>query len=159
MGGLWWWVTASSPEEITSAFAQVEVIEDPDAISRAASWDLADLDMAQAIAGPLAHLHQTRQRHKQDPAFGKLLGKDRLYLRLHDPEIDHGTWYSEHDTAGRRIRQIEVRPDGAMEATSRGDWPLNPPYDLGDPRLAAREISPEEFEDTWRQATEPDPQD
>jgi hypothetical protein len=42
-----------------------------------------------------------------------------------------------------------------MEASSRDDWPLNPPHDLGDPWLAAREISPEEFEETWRQATEP----
>jgi hypothetical protein len=146
---------SSSPEEITSAFAEVEVIEDRAAIRRASSWGPPDLTVAQAIAGPLADLHEIRRRQKQDPSFGKLLGQSRIYLRLRDPDANDGIWYSEHDQAGRRIRQVEARPDGTMEATRRGDWPLNPPYDLADPRIASCQISPEEFEEAWRQATGP----
>jgi hypothetical protein len=36
------------------------------------------------------------------------------------------------------------------------NWPINPPFDLGDPRLAACEISQAEFERAWGQGT-PDP--
>jgi hypothetical protein len=29
MGALWWWITAGSAAEITTTFAEVEVIDDP----------------------------------------------------------------------------------------------------------------------------------
>lgn len=155
MGGLWWWISASSPDEITSAFAEVEVIDDQDTIRWAAAQDLTELTLAEAVAGPLASFHQTRQRQRQDPAFGKLLGQERVYLKLPDPAADGGIWYSEHDRTGRRIRQVQVEPDGTMVPTSRADWPLNPPYDLGDPQIASHEISGEDFADAWRQAIQP----
>lgn len=41
MGGLWWWILASSAEEITASFAEVEVVGDPEAIARARTWDAA----------------------------------------------------------------------------------------------------------------------
>ena len=155
MGGLWWWISATSAEEITSAFAEVEIIDDQEKIRWASTEDLADLTMTQAIVGPLATFYETRNQQRQDPAFGKLLGKDRVYLKLPDPDANGGIWYTEHDRTGRRIRQVQVEPDGTMVATSRNDWPLNPPYDLGDPRIAACETSGEDFTDAWRQATQP----
>jgi hypothetical protein len=155
MGGLWWWITASSAQEITSVFADVEIIDDPELIDRVATWDLQELTMPEAMAGPLASFYETRQRQRQDPAFGRLLGQEPVYLKLPDPHVDGRVWYSEHDRTGRRTRQVQVEPDGTMVPTTQDDWPLNPPYDLGEPKTAAGEISAEDFETTWRQATRP----
>lgn len=108
MGGLWWWIQASSEEEITSAFAEVEVVGNPEAIARARTWDLEELDIEDAKHGKLADLHETRQRQRQDPAFGRLLGKDRVYLRLPDDEEQDIQWLTEHGPDGRRLRQVWI---------------------------------------------------
>ena len=82
MGGSWWWIRASSAEEITDAFAEVEVISDPETIARVRAWDLDELDIEDAKRGKLASFHEARLRQRQDPSFGRLFGKDRVYLRL-----------------------------------------------------------------------------
>jgi hypothetical protein len=53
---------------------------------------------------------------------------------------------------GRLMKHIELRPDGTAEASSTADWPMNPPFDLGDPLFAAHEISRDEFEQAWEHA-------
>src|SRR5262249_30582711 len=136
-----------------TAFAEVEVITDPATIRAVESWPLDELDIAEAASGPLAALSQKREQQRQDPAFGALLGKNRVYLRLPDPEEPAAWWLTEHDPAGRRLRQIELRPDGTAVASSAADWPMNPPFDLGDPQFASSEISGDEFEQAWQRAT------
>jgi hypothetical protein len=153
MGALWWWIRAESKAQILATFAEVEVVDDLAAISLAWSWRLEELDLSDAVRGPLASFYRTREQQRRDPAFGKLLGKSRVYLRLEDPDVDPGVWFSEHDAAGRRIRQVEIRPDGTAVATTTTDWPMNPPFDLGDPWLASNEITHDEFEQAWQQAT------
>jgi len=153
MGALWWWIAAGSAAEITTTFAEVEVIDDPATVRAVESWSLDELDIAGAISGPLADLYSKREQQRQDPSFGNLLGKSRVYLRLADPGVDPGAWLSEHGSDGRRLRQVELRPDGTAVASSVADWPLNPPFDLADPQLASNEISREEFEQAWERAT------
>jgi hypothetical protein len=65
-----------------------------------------------------------------------------------DDEVVRDAEGWELDTTGRRLRQVELRPDGDPVATD--DWPFNPPFDLYDPRYAAMEISRAEFEEAWR---------
>jgi GNAT superfamily N-acetyltransferase len=141
MGGRWWWIRASSAEQITATFAEVEVVTDPDAITRARARNLSELDIEDATRGELADLHQTRQRQRQDPAFGRLFGKERVYPRMPDDEGQATHWLTEHGPDGRRLRQVESRADGTALTTDLATWPINPPFDLGDPRLAAHEIS------------------
>ena len=152
MGALWWWIRAESEAQILDAFAEVEVVDDAATIGLVRAWRLAELDLADAIRGPLASFHRTRARQRGDPAFGKLLGKNHVYLRLEDPDADPGVWFSEHDARGRRLRQVEVRPDGTAVATTTADWPMNPSFDLGDPWLASNEITQDEFERAWQAA-------
>ncbi len=133
MGALWWWITAASAAAITTTFAEVEVIDDPTTVRAVESWSLDELDIADAISGPLAELYSKRKQQCQDPAFGKLLGKSRVYFRLADAEVDLGGWLSEH-------------------ASCAADWPMNPPFDLADPQFASNEISREEFERAWERA-------
>jgi hypothetical protein len=102
------------------------------------SWSLDELDIAEAVSGPLAAFSQKREQQRQDRAFGVLLGKERVYLRLPDPEEPAAWWLTEHDSAGRRVRQIELRPDGTAATSSAADWPMNPPFDLGDLFLRRR---------------------
>lgn len=109
MGGLRWWIRASSAEEITAAFAGVEVVGDPEAIARARTWDLDELDIEDARHGQLASFHETRQRQRGDLALGRLFGKDRVYLRLPDDEGQDTEWLTEHGPDGRRLRQVELR--------------------------------------------------
>lgn len=153
MGALWWWIRAGSAAEITATFAEVEVVDVPAIVRIVESWSLEELDIADAVSGPLADLYQRRERQREDPAFGRLLGKGRVYLRLPDPDEPATWWLTEHDAAGRRLRQIEVRPDGTAITGTAADWPMNPPFDLGDPQLAAGEISAAEFEQVWDRAT------
>jgi hypothetical protein len=152
MGALWWWIKAPSAAVITETFAEVEVIDDPAIIRRAQARSFDELDLADAASGPLTDLYERRQRQRRDPGFGQLLGKSRVYLRLPDPEEPATWWLTEHDPAGRRLRQIEVLPDGTATLASAADWEFNPPFDLGDPQFASYEISPAEFEQAWERA-------
>ncbi len=76
-----------------------------------------------------------------------------MYLRLPDPDGGAGQWITEHDRTGRRLRQIEVTPNGRSVATTDQDWPMNPPFDLGDPTFVSHEITSDEFEEVWQRAT------
>jgi hypothetical protein len=156
MGGLWWWIRASSAAEITAEFAEVEVIGDPEMIARARTWNLDDLDIEEAKHGELACFHETRQRQRLDPAFGRLFGKHRVYLRRPDPEGQETEWLTEHGPDGRTRRQVEMRADGTVLTSDLSNWPINPPVDLGDASLAACEIGQAEFERAWDRGT-PDP--
>jgi hypothetical protein len=153
MGALWWWIRAGSAAEITTAFAEVEVIDDPATVHTAGSWSLDELDIADAVSGPLGSLRSKRADQRQDPAFGRLLGKDRVYLRLPDPDEPASWWLTEHDSAGRRVRQIELRKDGTAVTSTSADWPMNRRSIFGDPQFAAHEISRQEFEQAWEHAT------
>src|SRR5258708_4027444 len=88
MGALWWWITAASAAAITTTFAEVEVIDDPTTVRAVESWSLDELDIADAISGPLAELYSKRKQQCQNPPLGKLLGKSRAYLRLTDADGD-----------------------------------------------------------------------
>lgn len=151
LGALWWWVRASSPEEIAAEFAEVEVISAPDRIALARTWNLKEVDIEYAKRRELADLHEQRRRQREDPAFGRLFGKARVYLRLPDEEGEGTQWLFELGPDGRRLRQIERLANGTSLTTDLTNWPLNPPFDLGDPWLAAHEISKAEFEQVWEQ--------
>jgi hypothetical protein len=156
MGALWWRIRASAPEEITDAFAEVEVVDDAATIAWSESADLGEMDIETAISGPLASLHAKRQRQRRYPDFGRLLGKDRVYLRVPDSRDNGGEWLTEHGPDGRRFRQVEVRADGSVLTRDEADYPFNPLWDLGEPALAAYEIDQDEFERIWIMGT-PDP--
>lgn len=51
MGALWWWIRAGSAAEITTAFAEVEVIDDPATVHMVESWSLDELNIGDAISG------------------------------------------------------------------------------------------------------------
>src|SRR5258708_1551649 len=152
MGALWWWTTAASAAEITTTFAEVEVIDDPTTVRAVESWSLDELDIADAISGPLAELYSKRKQQCPDPAFGKLLGKSRVYFRLADAEGGLGGWLRGAGPGGGRLRQVELGPDGPAVASCAADWPMNPPFDLAGPQFASNEISREEFERAWERA-------
>ena len=90
---------------------------------RASSWSLEELDIADAVCGPLGHLRSKREEQRQDAAFGRLLGKDRVYLRLPDPEEPGTWWLTEHDSAGRRLRQIELEQAHRARTRPHGRYP------------------------------------
>src|SRR5258708_33646786 len=117
MGALWWWTTAASAAEITTTFAEVEVIDDPTTVRAVESWSLDELDIADAISGPLAELYSQREQQCQDPAFGQLLGKSRVYFRLAEADVDPGRRLSDHRPHARRGRQTELRPAGTGTAS------------------------------------------
>lgn len=155
MGALWWWIRADSAEKILDVLADVEVVDDPQALQSVRSWDLEDYDLAEAAAGPLLDFARKRARQRLTPDFGKLLNRDRVYLRAPETDDEPGVWYTEHDRTGRRVRQVEVRPDGTAEATTDEDWPFNPPFDLAEPEYVQMEITRAEFEKVWKRATRP----
>jgi hypothetical protein len=98
-------------------------------------------DLAGAVAGPLIAFAWKCARQRVTADFGKLLNRDHVYLRAPGTDDEPGVWYTEHDRTGRRLRQIEVRPDGTAEATTHEDWPFNPPFDLGEPEYVRMEIT------------------
>jgi hypothetical protein len=156
MSDMWWWIWAVSPAEITLTCAEVEVVTDAATQRQVRTWAIDEADLDALAEGPLADLRDQRREQRKHPSFGVLAGRSRVCLRLPDPE-DPGAWrLSEHDRDGRRIRQVEQPADGPPVRTGPGDWPLNPPFDLYDPELAALEISAEEFESAWRRAS-PEP--
>jgi hypothetical protein len=73
-----------------------------------------------------------------------------------DDEGQDTEWLTEHGPDGQRLRQVDLRADGIALTADLASWPINPPFDLGDPWLAAHEISQAEFERAWEQGT-PDP--
>ncbi|GAA2781956.1 hypothetical protein [Crossiella cryophila] len=155
MGGLWWWIRARSAEEIVLTLAETEVITDPGQLSAAASWSLAEVDIDEVDGDPaLAELRAERDGQRDQPGFGALVGRPLVYLSDQDDPEDDSVYLVELGPDGRRLRQVEVRPDGGHERSTERDWPFNPPFDLHDPRFAAMEIDVEVFERAWRGAAE-----
>jgi hypothetical protein len=152
MGGLWWWIWAESAQEVVNTLAEVEVVTDPETMNRAAEWSLAEVDLDRVDGdAALAELHGQRDEQRGQPGFGALAGRQRVFLRLPD-EDDDAIYLAELGADGRRLRQVEVRPDGTRYKSTAEDWPFNPPFDLYDPRYAAMEIEARDFEEAWRQA-------
>ncbi|SDW47828.1 hypothetical protein SAMN05421504_101697 [Amycolatopsis xylanica] len=153
MGGLWWWITAGSPEEITLTLSDVEVVSDAELLQRADGWNLEEVDLSGPLPAPLDRMRDERVEQRKHPDFGATAGRSPIYLRMADED---GTWLMELGADGRRLRQIEVPADGPALKTE--DWPFNPPFDLYDPQYAAMEMEAAVFETAWRDARpDPDP--
>jgi hypothetical protein len=152
MGGLWWWVWARSAAEIVHTCAEVEVVTDPHWIGIVERWSLDEVDLDALPPGPLADLRNQREQQRREPGFGRLAGKQRVYLRFPPAPDDGAVFLSEHAPDGRRLRQVEQHPDGVAIKTDRNDWPFNPPFDLLDPQYAEMEISQAQFEEAWGRA-------
>ncbi|MBN3932942.1 hypothetical protein IQ279_25610 [Streptomyces verrucosisporus] len=139
MGGLWWWVWARSAREVAERLAEVEVVDDPEAVERAGAWDLEEADVdAPVLPGGLGELRDRRDAQRGRPGFGALA--DRAVVM-------------EAEGDGRRLRQVELTGDGTALRSGPEDWIFNPPVvDLFDPGLPEKEIGREEFEAQWRRA-------
>lgn len=154
MGGLWWWIHARSVREVQETFAEVEVIDDPAEIAGAADRQLEEVDIDAATMPPgLDGLRADRDAQRGQPGFGARAGQQILYLHQEPDDDDPLTYLSEIGPDGRRIRQVEVDPDGGAVKTDEEDWPFNSPMvDFFAPRLPGREIERAEFERAWATA-------
>ncbi|MCX5173467.1 hypothetical protein OG616_36300 [Streptomyces antibioticus] len=151
MGGLWWWVWAESAEEIVLACAEVEVVTTPETVERAETWALEEVHLDAPDPNPVSGLRAQREAQRGQPGFGVLAGRDRVYLRCQE-DGDEAVYLMEFGPDGRRLRQVEVGPDGGAVKTTEEDWPFNPPFDLYDPQYASLEIDSTDFEVAWHRA-------
>lgn len=152
MGGLWWWIHARSAHEIMETFAEVEVIDDTEETARFATSDLDEVDIDAPVMPPgLDGLRETRDGQRDQPGFGVLAGRDRVWIRQPADE-EEIIYYLELGPDGRRLRQVEKHTDGTLVRTGPDDWPFNPPHDLYDPELTQHTIDEAEFERIWRSA-------
>ncbi|WP_444963662.1 hypothetical protein [Nocardiopsis sp. M1B1] len=157
MGGLWWWVWAVSAEEIVRACAEVEVVADPSILACARTWALEEVHLDAPDPNPLSSLRAQRDAQRDQPGFGALAGRDRVYLRWQGEDVPE-VFLMEIGPDGRRSRQVEIAPDGTAVKTGPEDWPFNPPFDLYDPWYASLETSGDDFEEAWLGAG-PEPRD
>ncbi|MFE9572834.1 hypothetical protein ACFYMW_30565 [Streptomyces sp. NPDC006692] len=155
MGGVWWWVHAGSAREILETFAEVEVVDSPDAIAQA-DGDLKEVDIDESAMPPgLDGLRSKRDAQRGRPGFGALADRGIVHLRRRwDGDGDEpATYLMEVGSDGRRLRQVELADDGTALKSGPDDWPFNPPVvDLFDPEWADKEIHPNEFEAAWLRA-------
>jgi hypothetical protein len=154
MGGLWRWVGAWPREDILDAVAEVEVVTDDTILQRMASEELDEVYLDALPDGPLSSLRDQRSAHRDLSGYGVLANRGLVYLRDASPDYDGAVYLAELGPDGRRLRQVEQRPDSDCLRTD--DWPFNPPIDLRDPQYAPMEIRAEAFEDAWQRAR-PDP--
>jgi hypothetical protein len=150
MGGLWWWIRAESAERIVETIAEVEVVTDPARIAAVKDDDFEEVALDDLPAGPLADLRDQRTEQRGRPGYGALAGRDRVYLRDDDEEYAGFVFLSEVGPDGRRLRQVELSPEG--DALREDDFPIDPPVDLRDPRYVTKEITAQEFEAAWQNA-------
>ncbi|XVV16279.1 hypothetical protein ACQP2X_18555 [Actinoplanes sp. CA-131856] len=149
MGGLWWWIHARSADEIVETFAELEVVGDPEIVARFAGdddVDEVDIDAPVMPAG-LDGLREERDAQRGRPGYGVLAGREVVHLKR--PWEGDVVYFEELGPDGRRLREVEVNPDGTVIRTGPDDWPFNPPTDLRDPDLVQWEISAAEFEQAW----------
>ncbi|MGP3990119.1 hypothetical protein [Streptomyces sp. 3N207] len=160
MGGLWWWIRARSRREILERCAEVEVIDTPDQVAKADTWDLDEVDIdAPVMPAGLDELRAKRDAQRTRPGFGALAGREIVHLRRRGDygDDDPAVYLMEVGSDGRRLRQVELAEDGTALRSGPDDWIFNPPVvDLFDPDLASMEISWEEFESQWRRARHDD---
>ncbi|WP_127507028.1 hypothetical protein [Actinoplanes solisilvae] len=156
MGGLWWWIHARSEWEIAQTFAEVEVVTDPDALTRFPDGELAEVDIdAATMPAGLDGLREQRRAQRDRPGFGALAGREAVFLRRPWDEADETEpqiYYEHLGPDGRRLRQVEMYADGTAVRTGPEDWSFNPPNDLYDPDLAQWETGAQDFEEVWRRA-------
>ncbi|MFJ3176327.1 hypothetical protein ACIPJK_36930 [Streptomyces roseus] len=157
MGGLWWWIHARSAREVVETFAEVEVIDHSDAVERAGTWDLDEVDIdAPTMPGGLAGLRAQRDAQRNRVGFGALADRSVVHLRRRwdgEDDVDPAVYLMEVGPDGRRLRQVELGDDGTAVKSSPDDWPFNPPVvDLFDPDVVGMEISRDEFEAAWLRA-------
>ncbi|QIS14473.1 hypothetical protein [Nocardia arthritidis] len=157
MGGMWWWITADSAREIRETFAEVEVVEDPNTVEAAESWRLIEIACDTAdIPADLRELRDVRIRQRALPGFGALADRTILYVKRYwdgADGVEAATYYSEVDSDGRRLRQVEDRDAGPAIRSTVEDWAFNPPLvDLYDPEWVEFEIGRDEFEAAWARA-------
>jgi hypothetical protein len=138
MGGARWWIHARSAREVLETFAEVEVVDSPEAIERAAG-DLDEVDIDEPAMPPgLDELRAKRDAQRGRPGFGALADRSIVHLRRR--------WDGDGDEPATYF--MEVGSD---------DWPFNPPVvDLFDPEWADKEIHPDEFEAAWLRARHAD---
>ncbi|MFI5532287.1 hypothetical protein ACIA8O_27515 [Kitasatospora sp. NPDC051853] len=155
MGSAWWWVHARSEREVLETFADVEVVHDEETRARAEGWGLDEADVDGPVDPPgLDGCRADREAHRDLPGFGTLVGPDPLYLRRRWAEDGETTTYLlEVDSAGRRLRQVEVEEDGQAFRSTPDDWPFNPPWlDRYSPEWLPFVITAPEFEQEWADA-------
>ena len=154
MGALLWWVRAASPEEIVDSVAEVEVITDPAVVARVTEEDddIEEVDLDDLPEGSFADLRDQRAEHRGRPGYGVLAGRDVVYLIDDDEEYQGVVFLSEVGPDGRRLRQVEVPPEG--DRIREDYFLIDPPVDLRDPKYVEKEITAEEFEAAWAQARE-----
>ncbi|MFJ4876328.1 hypothetical protein ACIP93_14090 [Streptomyces sp. NPDC088745] len=153
MGGAWWWIHARSAREVLETFAEVEVIDSPEAIERAGrNLDEVDIDEP-AMPPGLDELRTMRDAQRGRPGFGALADRSIVHLRRRWDGDEPATYFMEVGSDGRRLRQVELSDDGTALRSSPDDWSFNSPVvDLFDPEWADLEISPAEFEAAWLEA-------
>ncbi|QUX27187.1 hypothetical protein KGD83_17830 [Nocardiopsis akebiae] len=155
MGGLWWWVWAGSAEEIALACAEVEVVTDPYILERVRTWALEEVHLdapdPNPLSDPRAQRDAQRNAQRDQPGFGALAGRDRVYPRWQGEDAPE-VFLMEIGPDGRRLRQVEIGADGTAVKTGPEDWPFNPPCDLYDPWYASPETSGDDFEEAWLRA-------
>ncbi|WP_405420106.1 hypothetical protein [Streptomyces erythrochromogenes] len=157
MGGSWWWVHARSAREVRETFAEVEVVDSPDTVERAESWDLDEAEVgATAMPDGLDGLKAKRDAQRGRDGFGAFADREVLWLRRrwdYEDEEDQTVYLMEVGADGRRLRQVELTSGGPGLKSDPDDWPMNPPVvDLFDPDLVGMEISRQEFEGAWLRA-------
>ncbi|PSL00084.1 hypothetical protein CLV63_102210 [Murinocardiopsis flavida] len=161
MGGVWFWVRARSAAEIVASCSEVEVVDDNETVARfEGDDDVAAFDLDALPAGSvLAGLRDKRDSQRGRPGFGALVGRERVYLSDVDEEDDTGTLFLvELGPDGRQLRNVVVEAGGPGVRRDMTTWPINPPFDLYDPDLAAKAVDAAVFEAAWRRAA-PDPDD
>ncbi|MFE6189286.1 hypothetical protein ACFQ6U_33165, partial [Streptomyces sp. NPDC056465] len=117
MGGVWWWVHARSAREVLETFAEVEVIDSPDAIERA-DGDLDEVDIDEPTMPPgLDGLRAKRDIQRGRPGFGALADKSIVHLRRRwGVDGDAPAIYRmEVGSDGRGLRQVELSVVGAPQ--------------------------------------------
>jgi hypothetical protein len=106
MGGARWWIHARSAREVLETFAEVEVVDSPEAIERAAG-DLDEVDIDEPAMPPgLDELRAKRDAQRGRPGFGALADRSIVHLRRR--------WDGDGDEPATYF--MEVGSD---------DWPFN----------------------------------
>ncbi|MFI1944489.1 hypothetical protein ACH46F_11615 [Streptomyces virginiae] len=157
MGGLWWWVHARSAREVCETFAEVEVVDTAASVEQAEGWDLDEVRIdGTSMPDALADLRARREAQRGLDGFGALADREIVWLRRPWDDEDGGgrtLYLLEVRSDGRRLRQVELGPNGPGVRSGPDDWPFNPPVvDLFDPELVGMEIGEDEFETAWLRA-------
>lgn len=146
----WWWVLASSSQEVLETFAEVEVVYDAELLEQALHLTLDETTIdAPDLPPGLRDLRNQRRAQRGRPGFGVLVGRGIVHVRQSE-----GAFISlmELGPDGHRLREVAIAGDGTVLRSGADEWPRNPPVDLYDPDLVRQTISRDEFEFVWAAA-------